>query len=245
MKKNRVVSNEEWIAARRELLAREKEHTRQRDALTRERLALPWTAVEKHYAFEGPEGEVSLGDLFGEQSQLLVYHFMFDPEWDEGCKSCSLIADHFDPLLVHLRARDVALVTVSRAPLAKLLTFRERMGWSFPWVSSHGSEFNYDFDVTFEPEALESGDVVYNFERGVKFPVTEAPGMSSFAKDGDKIYRTYSVYARGLEDLMGIYAYLDRAPKGRDETDLSYGMEWVRHRDRYDDETFVDPYEDL
>ena len=240
-----VVSHTEWISARKALLAREKEFTKQREELTRLRQQLPWRRVEANYNFDGITGQRSLSDLFGDQTQLLIYHFMFGPDWTEGCKSCSLIADHYNPLVVHLKARDVAFATVSRAPVATLDAYRRRMGWSFEWVSSLNCDFNRDFRVTFTQEEMDAEQMDYNYEVG-KFPVLECPGISSFAKDEHGgVFHTYSAFARGLENLMGIYDFLDIVPKGRDEAELTYGMEWVRHHDRYDDESFVDPYVEL
>jgi predicted dithiol-disulfide oxidoreductase (DUF899 family) len=204
---------------------------------------LPWQEVTKDYIFEGTDGKVSLSDLFDGRSQLIVYHFMFDPEWEEGCKSCSLLADHYDPSVIHLRARDATTVTVARAPLSKLEAFRVRMGWKAKWVSSLGSDFNRDFHVSFTPAELEQKAAYYNYREGTAFPVAEGPGVSVFAKNaGGDVFHTYSAYARGLDILIGAYNLLDLVPKGRDEEELSYGMEWVRHRDRYGDGTFVDPY---
>ena len=246
MPTNQVVSHEQWLAARTELLEKEKEFTKLRDEITAQQRNLPWEKVEKDYTYRGAEGEVSLADLFAGRSQLIVYHFMFDPSWDEGCKSCSMIADHYDRIIVHLNARDVTFVTVSRAPLDKLLAFRQRMGWEFEWVSSLESDFNWDFNVSFTPEQLETGEVYYNYRKGKEFPVAEAPGISVFYQDenGD-IFHTYSVFARGLDLFLGVYNFLDIVPKGRDEESLQYGMEWVRHHDRYGDESFVDPYVQL
>lgn len=226
---HRVVSKDDWLAARLDLLAKEKAHSRARDELTRVRQALPWVRVEKRYVFESPDGEVELGDLFRGKSQLIVQHFMFDPDWDEGCKSCSFMADHIDPALVHVAARDVAFVAVSSAPLGKLLAFRERMGWRFPWVSAAGSDFNRDHHVTFTREEIESGDVYHNF-REERFQSTEAPGFSVFANDNGRIFHTYSRYGRGCEDVMTAYDLLDYVPKGRDE---ERNMDWLRLKDRY------------
>ena len=235
MTTHRIVSREEWVAARRQLLAREKEFTRARDELSRQRRELPWTRVDTKYVFEGPDGRESLGDLFAGRSQLVVYHFMFDPSWTEGCKSCSFWVDNFDGIVVHLNHRDTSLVLVSRAPLAALQAFRRRMGWRVKWVSSLRTDFNRDYHVTFTPEELASGHVDYNYEqRG--FPVAEAPGISVFARDADgSIYHTYSSYARGLDMVNGAYHLMDLLPKGRDEAGLSYSMEWLRHHDRYED----------
>ena len=242
MTKHSIVSHDDWVAARTALLDKEKAFSRLRDELTAERQALPWEKVEKDYRFDGPGGEESLADLFDGRSQLIVYHFMFDPDWDEGCKSCSYLADHYDRSIVHLAHRDVAMVTVSRAPLEKLEAFKRRMGWSFKWVSSAASDFNWDYHVSFTADELEKDEAYYNY-RKTSFPVTEAPGISVFYKDADGgLYHTYSSFARGLEVFIGTYHLLDIVPKGRDEAELSYGMEWVRHHDRYDDGSFVDPY---
>jgi len=237
-----VVSPQEWVAARKELLAKEKEFSRLRDALSQQRRDLPWEKVKKAYAFEGPGGKESLADLFDGRSQLVIYHFMFDPDWDEGCKSCSFLADHYNPSIIHLKHRDVTMVTVSRAPLEKLEAFKHRMGWNFKWVSSLGSDFNWDYHVSFKPEDLEKKQVYYNYTEQ-SFPVTEGPGISVFYKDesGD-VFHTYSSYARGLDMFLGAYHLLDIVPKGRDEAEFSYGMEWLRHHDRYGDDSFVDPY---
>ena len=245
MQPNRVVDSEQWLEARKQLLQREKEFSRLRDDLSRQRRELPWQKVEKPYVFEGPNGKESLADLFDGRSQLIVYHFMFGPDWSEGCKSCSLLADHYDPAIVHLEQRDVTMVTASRAPLASLEAFKKRMGWSFKWVSSLGSDFNWDYDVSFTPEALEKKELYYNYSKGF-FPSEEGPGLSVFAKDGDgEVYHTYSTFARGLDILIGAYNLLDLTPKGRDEQDLPYGMAWVRHHDRYGDPTAKDPYVQL
>lgn len=228
-----VVSRNEWIAARRELLAKEKELTRLRDAVAAQRRALPWVRVDKSYAFEGPAGTQTLPELFAGRSQLVVYHFMFGPDWEEGCKSCSFVTDHFQGAIIHLAHRDVTLVAVSRAPLAKIEAFKRRMGWQHTWVSSHGSDFNYDYHVSFTPQELASGTAEYNYEKS-RFPVEEAPGVSVFCKNANgAIYHTYSSYARGLDPLIGTYQYLDLVPKGRAEESESYPMAWVRHHDRY------------
>lgn len=235
MQPNKVVSHEEWLEARRALLAEEKAFTRERDALSARRRALPWERVEKDYRFRTPDGEKRLADLFGGRSQLVVYHFMFHPDWDEACKSCSFWADNFDRIVEHLKHRDVTLIAVSRAPLDKLAAFRDRMGWRFDWVSSEGSDFNYDFDVSFTPEEMAAGEVHYNFSR-TSFPAPEAPGISVFAKGDDgAVYRTYSTYARGLDMLNAAYHYLDLVPKGRDEQGDPYPMAWLRLRDAYED----------
>lgn len=235
MARHTVVSHDEWVAARKRLLEKEKAFTRERDALSRLRRELPWERVEKGYAFDGPDGAETLADLFGGRSQLIVYHFMFDPEWEEGCKSCSFLADHYEPAIVHLAQRDVALVTVSRAPLTTIEAFRRRMGWRFKWVSSFGSDFNRDYRVTFPPEDVARGEVCYNYAASA-FPMTEAPGISVFCKDGSgSVFHTYSSYARGLDMFIGAYHLLDIAPKGRDEDGLGFSMEWLRHHDRYED----------
>jgi predicted dithiol-disulfide oxidoreductase (DUF899 family) len=225
-----VVGHDEWVAARQELLAREKEFTRLRDELSRRRRELPWEAVEKEYVFEGPDGPVGLGDLFDGRSQLVVYHFMFAPDWDAGCKSCSFWADNFDRNVVHLQARDVSIVAISRAPLAKLLAYRERMGWTFPWYSSDGTDFNFDYGASFTP--VQAEEPVYNF--GTLRPrMDEREGMSVFFRDGDeKVFHTYSAYARGIDLLNAAYNYLDLVPKGRDEEGPAT-QSWVRRRDEY------------
>ena len=235
MSTHRIVSQEEWLAARKAHLAREKEFTRLRDQLSRERRELPWVRVEKDYVFQGPNGPESLGDLFDGRSQLLVQHFMYGPDWEEGCPSCSFWADSYDGFIVHLAQRDVTMVAVSRAPLAKLDAFKRRMGWSFKWVSSLGSDFNRDFQVSFTPDEMAKGEMTYNYEtRG--FPADEAPGVSVFARnDAGEVFHTYSCYSRGLDMLNGAYHYLDLVPKGRDEDDLPYSMAWVRRHDEYAD----------
>ena len=230
--RNQVVSREEWLKARLELLAAEKEFTRQRDALTRRRMAMPWERVEKSYQFEGPNGALSLADLFDGRSQLIVYHFMFGPDWEEGCKSCSFWADNFNGIPIHLNHRDVTFTAVSRAPLAKINAYKKRMGWSFPWVSSYGSDFNYDFHVSFTEEQLAAGKVDYNY--GLVEGYEELPGLSVFYKnERGEVFHTYSCYARGIDMVNGAYQFLDLVPKGRDEDDLEFSMEWVRRHDQY------------
>jgi len=237
MKRNPVVSPEDWLAARKRLLAKEKEFTRLRDELSRERRELPWTRAEKDYAFDTSSGKETFSELFEGRSQLLVYHFMFGPEWEAGCKSCSFWADNFNGIVVHLAHRDVTMVAVSRAPLEKLEAFKQRMGWGFKWVSSFGNDFNRDYRVSFSKEELAGGEVAYNYQR-TKFPSDEAPGISVFCKnDKGEVFHTYSCYARGLDMMNGAYHYLDLVPKGRDEQGLSYSMEWVRHHDRYEDDS--------
>jgi predicted dithiol-disulfide oxidoreductase (DUF899 family) len=230
---HRIASHDDWLAARLALLRREKELTRLRAQVAGELRALPWESTKK-YVFEGPHGKVEIGDLFGRRRQLIVYHFMLGADWDEGCKSCSYIADHIDATLPHLHARDTSLVVVSHAPYAVIQPFHKRMGWKFPWVSSAGSEFNRDFQVSYTESEIEAGGVPYNYTT-MDFPHTEAPGLSVFAQRPDgKVFHTYSRYGRGLEDLMGAYTYLDFTPKGRDEEKLESPMEWVRHHDKYD-----------
>jgi predicted dithiol-disulfide oxidoreductase (DUF899 family) len=246
-------TREEWLAARLELLDAEKEHTRRGDELARRRQELPWVRIEKEYSFETDEGSASLADLFRGRSQLLVYHFMFGADYTAGCPSCSAIADGFDGSVVHLANHDVTLGAVSRAPLAKLQAYKRRMGWGFPWASSAGSDFNYDFQAAYTKEQQRSGVVEYNFgerdvtqslEAGKEGPLAEiaagvgtdwatyareAPGMSAFALEDGVVYHTYSAYARGLDGLWGMYQWLDRAPRGRNET----GIWWRRH-DEYE-----------
>ena len=236
----RVVSQAEWLAARKELLGKEKEFTRLRDELTRQRRELPWEKVEKKYVFEGPGGKETLADLFDGRSQLIVYHFMFGPGWEQGCPSCSLLSDHIDGSVVHLAARDVRLVVVSRAPVAQIEAFKKRMGWRFKWVSSYGNDFNRDYHVSFTKDEMAKGEMYYNYAMQ-KFPSEEGPGTSVFYKDasGD-IFHTYSAYARGLDMLIGTYNWLDLTPKGRDEDGLDFTMAWVRHHDRYGEGYVVD-----
>ncbi len=229
-----VVSREKWLEARRALLAREKQLTRLRDELSEQRRALPWVRVEKPYLFDAEQGKRTLADLFDGRSQLLVYHFMFPASWEAGCKSCSFWADGYDGIAVHLRQRDVALVAVSKAPLEKLLAFRRRMGWSFPWVSSAQGDFNRDFGVSFTPEEIASRRPLYNFGT-TPFGVEEAPGVSVFARDAaGNLFHTYSCYSRGLDTLNPAYQLLDLVPKGRDEDGLPHPMAWLRLHDSYE-----------
>ncbi len=229
-----VVPQDQWLAARKKLLKKEKEFTKLRDELSRERRELPWEKVEKPYTFQGPRGKETLAELFDGRGQLIVYHFMLGPGWKEGCPSCSFLADHFNPSVVHLAQRDVTLVAVSRAPLPEIEVFKKRMGWGFKWVSSSGSDFNFDYHVSFTKDQLAAGDTFYNFEMQNKFGGEERPGASVFYKDaGGEIFRTYSTYSRGLDILIGAYNFLDLTPKGRDEEGLPHGMAWVRHHDRY------------
>ncbi len=238
---HRVVSRDAWLTERVALLAQEKELTRQRDALSQKVRSLPWVKVEKSYTFDAPQGRQSLADLFGDKSQLIVYHFMFDPTWSQGCKSCSFIADHYNPLAVHLAHRDISLVTVSKAPIAQIEPFRARMGWTFPWVSGAPSDFGSDFGVSFTDQELAGGAAVYNYAAG-PYPMRELPGLSVFFKDekGD-IFHTYSTFSRGLEEFLTAYRFIDITPKGRDEVQTG-GMGWLRHHDRYGVANFVDPW---
>jgi predicted dithiol-disulfide oxidoreductase (DUF899 family) len=228
-----IVSHAEWIAARTQFLAREKEFTRLRDELSRERRALPWEKVEKQYTFDSPEGKVTLADLFDGRCQLIVYHFMLGPGWEAGCPSCSFLADHFDGATLQLAQRDTTLVVVSRAPIEEIEAFKKRMGWKFKWVSSFHSDFNFDYHVSFTAEERATGRVEYNYEK-TAFGSEEAPGASVFYKDpAGEIFHTYSTYGRGLDILVGTYNFLDLTPKGRDEDNLPFTMAWVRHHDRY------------
>jgi predicted dithiol-disulfide oxidoreductase (DUF899 family) len=228
-----LVSEAEWLVARKDLLAREKEFTRQRDALSAARRKLPMVKIDKEYVFEGPDGKETLADLFDGRSQLIVYHFMLGPGWEEGCKSCSYLADHFDGANWHLPHREVTLVVISRAPLSQLEQYKKRMGWRFKWVSSHGNDFNFDYHVSFTKEDEQKNEAYYNYGRG-EFITDELPGLSVFCKDekGD-VFHTYSTYARGLDNLVGAYKFLDLVPKGRDEDHLDFTMEWVRRHDEY------------
>jgi predicted dithiol-disulfide oxidoreductase (DUF899 family) len=229
----KVVSEAEWLVARRDLLAREKELTRLRDEVSRHRRELPWVKIEKEYIFDGSNGKETLADLFDGSSQLIVYHFMFGPDWEEGCKSCSYLADHFDGANWHLPHRDVMSVVISRAPLSKIEAFKKRMGWRFKWVSSCGNDFNFDYHVSATKEEQEKGKMYYNYTMQ-EIDTEEWPGLSVFYKDesGD-VFHTYSTYARGLDILVGAYNFLDLVPKGRNEDNLDFTMEWVRHHDRY------------
>jgi predicted dithiol-disulfide oxidoreductase (DUF899 family) len=230
---HQVVSRDEWLIARKALLEKEKEETRLRDAVTAARLALPWVRIDKSYRFDAPAGVQTLGDLFAGRSQLIVYHFMLGPDWDAGCPGCSFLADHLDGTLRHLNHHDVTLVAVSRAPLARIQAYQQRMGWRFPWVSSNGSDFNYDFDVSFTPEQMTGPTVEYNFTRTpVERAAAELPGLSAFYRsEVGEIFHTYSTYARGPEPLIGTLMILDRAPKGRNENST---MDFVRRHDEYE-----------
>ena len=227
-----TVSRAEWLVARKDLLSREKEFTRQRDALSAARRKLPMLKINKEYVFDGPDGKQTLADLFDGRSQLIVYHFMLGPDWEEGCKSCSYLADHFDGAIVHLAHRDVSFAVVSRAPLREIDAFKKRMGWRFKWVSSYGNDFNFDYHVSFTKDEEAKGEVNYNYET-TEFMCDELPGLSVFYKNekGD-VFHTYSTYARGLDMLVGTYNLLDLTPKGRGENPEST-MDWVRRHDQY------------
>jgi predicted dithiol-disulfide oxidoreductase (DUF899 family) len=234
----RVVSQSEWLAARKALLVKEKELTRQRDALSAERRRLPMVKVEEEYVFDGPDGPTSLRDLFGPRCQLVIYHFMFDPSWDEGCPSCSHFADSFSGAVVHLAARNTSFAVISRAPLDKIESFKKRMGWSFPWLSSSGTEFNRDFQVTLDQTL---GSVQHNFANAVALVQAgklwsnagEFPGLSVFLRDGDAIFRTYSTYQRGMDAFLLTYNFLDVTPLGRQDAEGPNPQAWIRHHDRY------------
>jgi len=241
IQEHEVVSPQQWIASRKELLRKEKEFTKLRDELSRQRRELPWERVEKQYVFDGPGGKQTFADLFDGKSQLTIYHFMFGPGWEQGCPSCSYLADHFGGSLIHLANRDVTLAVVSRAPMAQIEAFKKRMGWPFRWFSSFGSDFNHDYHVSFTKQEMTHGNVDYNYQTLDKIPAEELPGASVFYKnDAGEIFHTYSTYARGLDILVGTYNFLDLAPKGRDEDGLAHSMAWVRHHDRYDAGYFVD-----
>jgi predicted dithiol-disulfide oxidoreductase (DUF899 family) len=230
-----VVSHEAWLEARKQFLAREKEFNHLRDQLSADRRALPWERVDKQYVFEGANGRETLADLFAGRSQLVIYHFMLGPGWEEGCKSCSFWADNLNGVDIHLAHRDVTALLVSSAPLAEINAYRQRMGWSLKWVSSAGSDFNKDYHVTFTPEELEKGEVFYNYAWS-KLSGTEMPGISVFYRDANgTVNHTYSTYARGLDMMNGAYHYLDLVPKGRDEAGLRSNMQWVRWHDKYED----------
>jgi predicted dithiol-disulfide oxidoreductase (DUF899 family) len=235
--RHKVVSPEEWLAARQKFLEREKNYMRMGDALSAARRELPWVRVEKDYVFDSPTGKKSLADLFDGRSQLVVYHFMFGPGWEEGCPGCSYLSDHIDGILSHLANRDVAYAAISRATVSEIEAFRNRMGWRFPWLSSNQNDFNYDFHVSFTKEEMENGEVYYNFKKQKNAPETssaEAPGFSVFYEDEDgAIFHTYSTYGRGGELALGTYRFLDIVPKGRDEASLPFPMAWVRHHDKY------------
>jgi predicted dithiol-disulfide oxidoreductase (DUF899 family) len=237
METPRIVTQSEWVAKRKELLAKEKRFTQERDALAREVRELPMVPVEKEYTFEGPTGRVTLGELFEGRPQLIIYHFMFDPSWDEGCRLCSHFADSFTGVVTHLRAQNTSFAAVSRAPLTKIEPFRKRMGWTFQWVSSFGGAFNHDFHVTLDPEL---GSTEYNYAdarslmqaREIWYTKGELPGLSVFLREGDRIFHTYSTYQRGLDLLIGTYNFLDLTPLGRQEEE-GRPMVWIRHHDKY------------
>ena len=232
MSEPKVVSREAWLEARKALLVQEKALSRQKDAVAAARREMPWVRIDEDYRFHTEEGEKSLAELFDGRSQLIVYHFMFGPDWEKGCRSCSLLTESLQFTREHLAARDVSIVVCSRGPLDRLLAFQQRMGWRHQWVSSLGSRFNFDFAVSHTPEELEAGEATYNYVQQRPFG-SEAPGLSVFARRGDDVFHTWSVYSRGLDTFMNVYNLLDTVPRGRDEQDLSYGMEWVRLRDEY------------
>ena len=229
-----VVSHDEWMVARAAFLAKEKAFTRLRDELSRARRELPWERVAKTYVFDGSRGEETLADLFGGRSQLLVYHFMFPPEADEGCPHCSFWADNFDGIDVHLQHRDTSLVAVSRAPLGRIEAFRKRMGWTFRWLSSGRSDFNFDYQASFTPEDRRSGTALFNYQRGDPGQA-DREGISAFYRDArGEVFHTYSTYARGIDIVNGAYNLLDMTARGRDEDGLEFTQAWVRHHDRYE-----------
>lgn len=228
---NRIVNRDEWLTARKALLAKEKELTRARDAISAARREMPMVRVDEPYVFDAPGGKRTLADLFGDKKQLIVYHFMFAPSWDAGCKSCSLVAETFDRTVVHLAARDTAFVAISRAPLEKLVAYQKRLGFTFPWVSSANTDFNYDYDVSFTQEDIDEKSVPYNYTR-VAFPSSDAPGFSTFLRQGDAVLHTYSTFGRGVDALMNVYHLLDLTPLGRQED--GKGMYWVKRNDEYE-----------
>ncbi|HLX70134.1 MAG TPA: thioredoxin family protein [Verrucomicrobiae bacterium] len=232
VKEHKVVSEKQWLAARKKLLVEEKKFTKLRDKLNKKRRDLPWVKVEKEYVFEGPDGQETLNDLFRSKSQLITYHFMFGPDWDEGCAHCSFWADHYDATLLHLPHRDTTLVVISRAPLVKIKAFQKRMGWRFKWVSSAKTDFNFDYHVSFTPEEIRTGTAIYNY-RPLDMDIDEREGVSAFYKDakGD-VYHTYSSYERGIDMLNTTYHFLDLTAKGRDENP-EHSQDWVRYHDRY------------
>jgi predicted dithiol-disulfide oxidoreductase (DUF899 family) len=230
---HKIVSQDEWFEARKHLLTQEKEFTRLRDRLSQQRRELPWVKVKKNYVFAGPRGKETLADLFEGRSQLVVYHFMFAPDWEEGCRSCSFWADGFNAIGVHVNHRDVTMVAISRAPIEKLEAFKRRMGWNFKWLSSGNNDFNYDYQVSFTPEALEN-EVGYNYAKQ-KTDTSDLPGVSVFYQDSEgNIFHTYSAYSRGIDILNPAYNYLDLVPKGRDEAELEWPMAWLRYHDQYE-----------
>jgi predicted dithiol-disulfide oxidoreductase (DUF899 family) len=226
-----AVSHDQWMSARKKLLAKEKKFSRERDAVTKLRRELPWEKMEKQYIFDSPDGKESLADLFGKRNQLLVYHFMFAPQWKEGCAHCSFWADHYDAMGVFLAARDTAFAVISRAPMSKIRPFMKRMGWKFKWVSSGQNDFNYDLMVSFPPEQYEAGHIFYNYDDQKKEVTSDREGASAFYKHKGTVYHTYSTYARGIDLLNSTYNWLDLTAKGRDEGDM--GQSWVKFHDRY------------
>jgi len=235
----KVVSPAKWLAARKAFLAKEKEFTHMRDELSRQRRELPWEKVEKNYLFQGAKSKESLADLFGGRTQLIVYHFMFGPGWREGCPSCSYIADQFDSIAPHMAQRDTTLLAISRATWPEIEAFQKRMGWKFKWVSSNGTDFNYDYHVSFSKQDVANKKTVYNYETS-EFPSEEGPGASVFFKRDGEIFHTYSTYGRGLDMMLNAYNFLDLTPKGRDEDNLPWPMAWVRHHDKYGVPTALD-----
>ena len=233
--RHKIVSHDKWLEARRKFLLKEKAFTRLRDRLSAQRRALPWERVDKKYVFDGPDGKETLAELFGGRHQLVIYHFMFPPEWDAGCPSCSFWADNFDDNIVHLAHRDVTMVAISRAPYRKLAAYEKRMGWRFKWLSSFGNDFNFDYQASFRPDALAKGRAFYNFK--IQNPgISDREGVSVFYKDPKgSVFHTYSAYARGIDMLNTAYHYLDLVPKGRDETELEFTQAWVRRHDEYED----------
>jgi predicted dithiol-disulfide oxidoreductase (DUF899 family) len=236
LKSHPVVSRTDWLAARTDLLAKEKEFTRLRDQLSQQRRALPWERVDKQYLFEGQIGPETLPELFAGKSQLIVYHFMFDPDWEAGCKSCTFWADNFNGIDVHLKHRDITFIAVSRAPFPKLDAYKKRLGWSFKWVSSFGSDFNYDYNVSFTPEEVANGNAYFNYKWQEPYD-SETVGISVFYKAPEgTVFHTYSTYARGVDMLNGAYHYIDLTPKGRDEAAEGNPQSWVRRHDEYNDD---------
>ena len=235
LENHKIVSHQQWLAESTALLAKEKEFTRLRDELSRKRRELPWERVDKEYVFDGSHGQQTLSDLFGKCSQLIVYHFMFAPDWDAGCKHCSFWADNFNGIDIHLKHRDVSFVAISRAPFAQIATYKKRMDWGFTWLSSFQTDFNYDYFVSFRPEEMAAGPVFYNYTKQT-MDIPEREGVSVFYKDPQgKIFHTYSSFARGIDMLNCAYNYLDLAPKGRDEDKLEFTQAWVRRHDEYQD----------
>lgn len=233
MGKNKIVSREEWVKSRIDLLKKEKEFTKERDRLSQERRSLPWVKVEKDYSFESSDGKVSLSDLFQDQNQLIIYHFMYGPDWEAGCPSCTYLADNFTGSPAHLKQRDVAFSAMSRTSIQNIEAYKKRMGWNFNWVSSLGSDFNYDYGVSFHQEDLDNNKAIYNYAKAT-YPTTEYPGVSVFCKEDGDIFHTYSTFGRGLDMFITTYHYLDITPKGRDEASLDFPMAWVRRRDEYE-----------